>query len=437
MSTLFIPNSINLHKIEEEFTPFNKYKRDKALIVIAAVNTMYPLSNGEFSEYTSVSSDDMRAKGVKDFPLYRKYLMKAGVIYTNGSYSYQKDDRYTRMYKITEKYRYSDCEYVKLTSKSLTKKLKAYEKVSMSQIKLQPFLWSTFKSITIDYEAAHKYAKESNAIKVIEWNKLTNEQKAHEDYKHKHPMYSLNHDIRTIEEINDKRFRFSLGKNSGRLNTQVTNMSKGLRKFLRINGMTLAEVDIKSSQPYLSILLFNEDWYLGNRDNKLGTNRKATFSNCTRHNDMINSDVRDYIETILDGEFYERLMKITGIKDRGEAKLAALTIMFSDNEQSWKHKRLFKKTFPTVVKRFEEIKTSHHRDFAILLQSMESFVMLTRVTNRIANEYPYIKLISIHDSFLCQPEYAKIVQMIMEEELTNFVGVEPITTINLLTNKTK
>ena len=206
-------------------------------------------------------------------------------------------------------------------------------------------------------------------------------------------------------------------------------MSKGLRKFLRIDGKSLSETDIKSSQPYLSLVLFNEDWYLSNKDNKLGTNRKATFSNCTRHNDMINQDVIDYITCVLDGKFYETLMKITGIKDRNESKLAALTIMFSKNEQSWKHKRLFKKAFPTVMKRLEEIKEKEHKDLAILLQSMESFIMLTRVTNRIANEYPHIKLLSVHDSFLCQPEYAKTVQMIMEEELTNFVGAEPITTI--------
>ena len=41
----------------------------------------------------------------------------------------------------------------------------------------------------------------------------------------------------------------------GRFHSNVTNMKRGLRQYLRVNGKPLANIDISNSQPYLSTII--------------------------------------------------------------------------------------------------------------------------------------------------------------------------------------
>lgn len=53
---------------------------------------------------------------------------------------------------------------------------------------------------------------------------------------------------------------YTIDNTSGRFHSNITNMAKGLRAFLLINGESLANLDIKNSQSYLSnLLLTNPD----------------------------------------------------------------------------------------------------------------------------------------------------------------------------------
>jgi len=54
---------------------------------------------------------------------------------------------------------------------------------------------------------------------------------------------------------------FSVDSTAGRLHTNLTNLKSDLRNYLTYDGKTLVAVDIRNSQPYLSLALFRKDSY--------------------------------------------------------------------------------------------------------------------------------------------------------------------------------
>ncbi len=51
---------------------------------------------------------------------------------------------------------------------------------------------------------------------------------------------------------------YSVDNTSRRFHSNLTNLPESLRQFIRINGHQLANIDIKNSQPYLSIILLKD-----------------------------------------------------------------------------------------------------------------------------------------------------------------------------------
>lgn len=58
-----------------------------------------------------------------------------------------------------------------------------------------------------------------------------------------HPLHQI-----AVEHIRDRDFWFTLD-DYGRIHTNVTNLSKGLRQFLAVDGKRLVDVDVSESQP--------------------------------------------------------------------------------------------------------------------------------------------------------------------------------------------
>ncbi len=93
-------------------------------------------------------------------------------------------------------------------------------------------LQSHLKAITIEYDEA-----------ITQLNKI----------KHKITADEYNITLISIDKIHDGHFYFKLDKTTGRIYTNITNLNKEFRKFLRYAGEPLVEIDIANSQP----LLFN------------------------------------------------------------------------------------------------------------------------------------------------------------------------------------
>ena len=157
-------------------------------------------------------------------------------------------------------------------------------------------------------------------------------------------------------------------------------------------------------------------------------------------------DIKKYISLVVEGQLYEYLIAefekkgyYFGTNDyvqkREKVKKLVLKILFDKNIHMPRYRRFFSELFPEVHRIFTLLRgnergnkfKSYHR-FAILLQRIESHVVLNIILKRIHEEHPDIIAVTIHDSIMTGSIYTDHVQIvfrIMKEELTKFVGYNP------------
>jgi hypothetical protein len=231
---------------------------------------------------------------------------------------------------------------------------------------------------------------------------------------------------------------YSIDNTSGRFHSNITNMAKGLRPYLRIKGEPLVNIDVKNSQPYLSTIILTDpgkvSWMTQNPAFALLLQTLKV---------SLNHDVKKYILLVISGQLYEYLMdafRYEGIElTRDETKRQVLRILFARNrtpkdEINRKARQIFKDRFPTVHRIFSKVrghckgdKFENFKRFSILLQSIESYLMLDVILKRIYKELPGTIAVTIHDSVMTGilTNNVEAVRQIITEELTYFVGFQP------------
>jgi len=231
---------------------------------------------------------------------------------------------------------------------------------------------------------------------------------------------------------------YSVDSTSGRFHSNITNMNKGLRPYLRINDEPLINLDIKNSQPYLSTILLTNP---GKVSYLTKNPAFALLLNSLKVS--LSQDVKKYVLLVNSGQIYEYLkneFSIEGLElTRDETKRQVLRILFARNrmpkdETNKKAREIFKSRFPKVYRIFSKIRGSEKGDkfhnykrFAILLQRIESFLMLDVILKRIYKELPGTIAITVHDSIMTGvlTNNVDAVRKIMIDELTFFVGFAP------------
>ena len=231
---------------------------------------------------------------------------------------------------------------------------------------------------------------------------------------------------------------YSIENTSGRFHSNITNLSKLLRPFLRINNEPLVNLDIKNSQPYLSTIVLTNP-------RKVALMTKNAFFTLLLQSlrSSHSEDVMEYISLVVSGQIYECLMEEfskNGLTlSREQTKGQVLRILFARNRSpkniiNRKARLIFKKRFPHVHKTFSKIRGSEKGDsfhnfkrFAILLQRIESHLILEVILKRIYRDLPGTIAVSIHDSIMTGviTNNVEAVRNIMMEELTLFVGFPP------------
>lgn len=230
---------------------------------------------------------------------------------------------------------------------------------------------------------------------------------------------------------------------SQRMHTNITNMAKELRPYLRVDGQPLVNIDIKNSQPFLSTILLTHPEKLAPfaKTKQLAIILKEIKIPKTM-------DITLYVELVTTGGLYEYLMDEFSKEDftltRQETKKQVLRTLYAKN---WKPKNpinrrareIFIDRFPNVHKVFSRIrgrvksenkkdeKLVTYRRFSILLQTIESHLVLDVIMKKIYKELPGVFAMTIHDSILTvnRPEIVHSIRGIMEAELKNFVGYSP------------
>jgi hypothetical protein len=276
----------------------------------------------------------------------------------------------------------------------------------------------------------------------------------------------------SIDRVQRKDFHFSIDDKGGRFHSNLTSFKSELRNFLTWKGHKLVSVDIKNSQPLLSLMILDANWYMVSSERlthhqfpsipnpyiqqytatnpiespSLILSSSITYNMIEEFLQIIeNKDIIKYKEIVNSGEFYKRLheevFKNNKPFDKEKVKEMTFQILYSHKkffhqDGDWMDpitkkrpnalpKRLFKKAFPSVFKVLEDYKNKNKRYLSLLLQQIESTLILKHIVPRIASERPDLPIFTIHDSVVTTVGNEAYVEQVMAEEIKRLTGLEP------------
>lgn len=237
-----------------------------------------------------------------------------------------------------------------------------------------------------------------------------------------------------IDYIADSLIYLKTDPRTGRLYTNITNLYKHLRPFLRYQGQELVQVDIANSQPFFFNFLLPEMWpHKGietdnNNDNMRGKREKKKKRRISATPDY--SDIESYRARTQSGKFYDHLLaELNRSKGtnytREEFKPTAFGKIFFCKRESnfhYKESKIFKEIYPNVFKVILREKLHDHRELALKLQRAEAEIMIEKIAIPLAEEIP---IFTIHDSIMTTPQHLARVTKFIQKTFAEELGIVP------------
>lgn len=275
--------------------------------------------------------------------------------------------------------------------------------------------------------------------------------------------------LKLLNKLKEHDINFNSSENNHRFYNGLTNLPKVLRQFLFINGKEIGEVDMSACQVYVFASILNPqfcaadsglEYHINNIYPKLMTFFKnldtINFSRISGNNhnllgEYFNDNDKKEIERFSDFDFANKdfysslaediLKKETGLGEidddviklnRNSVKKSIMNILFNSNEIHREADRV-NSGFATIYPQVDKFIALFHllytpRDFALLLQRCEAYIILEKTTYKILEKHPTVPIFTIHDCIITTMDHIKLVEneMVKEiEELTKKkVGVK-------------
>ncbi|MEX1011065.1 MAG: hypothetical protein WDZ29_03305 [Balneolaceae bacterium] len=320
---------------------------------------------------------------------YMDVLIRNGLVDRRG-YS---TGRNSQLYKFKGTVRLG---FRMLTDQDLCRrKEKVYEALRKRNSKKYPYLNKWIRQVKIDRNGAMSQVMRSFNASTEPINKAE---------------IKKTHRIGQIERIASGDLYIKYSQTERRLHTNVTNLASELLPYIHIDGNSFVEIDIRNSQPFFVISLFNPTPEIEQLiDDYLGEGLTSYIRSLEA---IEREDVQKYISLVTSGKFYEYMAEVfrengIPVTDRKEVKVEIFRTCFFGSRNTYKFKdgeydsaRVFKKTFPTIFRLFYRIKEQDTNRLAVLLQRIESYTMLERVVSRFEAELPGLPILTRHDSLL-------------------------------------
>jgi hypothetical protein len=263
------------------------------------------------------------------------------------------------------------------------------------------------------------------------------------------PLNQFTHGQTSILKLQNKYDKTTIDEKGMRLHSALTSCPKLLRNFITIGGQHLVSIDLKNSQPYMLLALLDPNNFKKKSDAPnphlpIPTSLLSTYnipSIILRHSSIIqySKEFQEYKMLVTSGKIYDDFVKLTQIDkkelDNGFSKRNIVKFRFmlcfysANNANSQGMKTLFRSKFPKIYALMCDLKQKDHSTLSILLQRVESTLVLDKICGRISSEFPKIPLFTIHDSILTTPNNVEYVKSIIEEECEKYIGIAPMLSI--------
>lgn len=470
--TVYIPKNLDIDKILSKNPPNFKYHQDKFLYIISLMYAIPArLNDFDFEKnkgFVPISATILQGR-IHDYKQYLKYLIENGVLETDNKYS--NDGGKSYWFRFTQEYNDGIAIPVTITKYTLIKSivLRSQPKDKDSYLPETPlesvsYLTKWFnENLQIDKDKADAILLE------IRDKELENpETKAYANRKYNIRKMS-------VDKISNREYTLSIDRTSGRFHSPLTQLKAEIRPCVNYAGEKLVSLDLKNSQPFLSLVFLDIGLYEKNNMQNI----LSIYNN--RYKDIIYSDgiliksqpsimleeliknapyqaeTIEYKKYVEQGNIYEMFALMTGkygyipedaptsyiesYNPRRRGKLSLFEILFSSNSSSFKDNDfgIFRIEFYPVYEIFRLIKQGKkkHNSLSCSLQYLEAQLILHNICKIIADSNPDIPLFTIHDSIITTEKHVDFVHQVMQDVIKDAVGSEPTIKIEKWDNSKK
>lgn len=443
-----LPENLDLDKVIQNNLMLNKemkLNKYKLMFVCDAIIRSrarnFKAMEEEGTLYAPLSSKHLD-KVVHNYNHYLHFLEQTGVIESDN---YFIEGQKCIGYRFAKRYRGQKLKTIHVKDYLLNKGLKRVSKFIQEKKKKNTWgysyltKWWDEGKLKIDVKGGNEWIDQYKKERL---KNTTDEEEVSR-------IIDASEDLRTLVlGINEKEPYYSFSGEGHRFYNPISNLKSELRNFLTWDGQPLVNIDIKNSQPYLSLILHDLDfWEKKGKWEKLG-GLKGFIKDIRREVDVI------YIITLLKtyethagqdfpspefpklvaegGCFYEYIQKTFGpyfpgrFDTRKKTKKEVLRMFYCDNKKVpvvalYETMDFFRNLFPLTYELFWAIKTNRYQLLPILLQRLESYLMIDVICKRISKMDPTIPMFTIHDNIITTEQHADVVKKVMEEELERHV----------------
>ncbi len=455
-----VPENLNIDEIIEKNKPVfhkNGLKKEKLVFICDALVNSRAQHRKEINEkgnsFVPLSSEILQ-EVVHDYKKHLDFLLSNGILLTDNHFI---EGEKCRWYCFNHPYAGQRLKEVKVYNYKLKQAIRraAHKRNEKLKKALRGYnyltKWWDEGKLEIDLKAAHlwieKYKKEKidsieNNPSIVDKNlAIENAIDTTEDFKY------------LALSIHTNNHKYSFSGEGHRFYNPISNLKRELRGFLSYDGQPLVDIDIKNSQPFLSTALFQSSFWKKQCRGKsqiltLEEISKEIFNKVSKEQyykhiitllktseSLVNreSPFKKFIDLVKNGTFYEYIQEHfeplypTKFDTRGKVKVAVLTIFYIENYIAVHHKpsQTFKEHFPEVYELFRLIKGIQNNYLPIILQRIESFLVIDVVCKTLSKQHPQIPFFTIHDNVITTKGNEGIVRDIMSLEIEKWIGYKP------------
>jgi hypothetical protein len=427
---IFISDKINLEGLLSANPPSFPYKKDAFALLLSLIpENIINCKEGIGSKYVFISAKQLQ-RITKIYKPYIGYLIQNNIISCDNTYYIGEK---SKGYSYSETYQTALAPYY-VTDNTLIRNL---TKTDLARFDKSANIDHVSKWFNDNLQINYSLAKSKNR-RLYQKNLLADAQNSYNKFAYAELA---------IEKLQNHKFIFSRDTTSRRIHSNITTINKHFRPFITYDNQSLVSLDYSNAQPFFSSVLFNRDFY-----DKSYTGLNLYKLNPTLYNEMIrnkslkeiinfldnikeDSDIHSFVRHAVAGDLYSHIVDIfnnNGSNSKFEItdiKKIIFVVLFSSNYfrqcEKFNYKNIFKINFPNVFEVFKMIKRGDNGRLPIILQTIESYLVIDKITKRIAAEYPELPLYTIHDSIVTLKGYEFKLKPIIEQITLEVIGRVP------------
>ncbi len=399
--------------------------------------------------FVSLHSSYLKKNIGDNYTRVRDILVSNGVVESNESWITGKT---STGYRLTSEYMGETREVV---IRSLQIQLNVdsdLKKEQKNKVRLQKELtyltkWLDKRHLTIDEVGAFNFIEHYRALML----------KKLREYKGRYPskverrvfgvLHSMNTDVRTFSD----RLQDYKRDERGRFYPRPASIKKHLRYFLNAKGEQMIALDLKSSQPYLLLILLKRGFWERLKNKKTSKHFFKPPIQTSRNIIMFLDSLKNHTGKEFEGfrllninwteDFYQwvadqiplhtadrKIRRLYGSRDA--VKTPILITLYSeegDRTEVYQHifPDLMKQILPLETLLLEKIKSGDKSIAPLLLQSIEAELFIDTICKQFSELAEDAPIYSIHDSILVRVSDKEQARKLMVSILTDATGREP------------